>query len=113
MRLKKGAFWMNYLVTRHPGALQWLKTQSIEPFVPMAHLHNPDLIAPGDIVMGTLPLYLIAAVCTRGARYFHLDVALPDELRGTELTAQQLTGLNAELVEYSVQRHLPDRQGEA
>ncbi len=98
---------MIYLVARHPGARDWLQSQTAQPFIALRHLDDPEIIKPGDSVMGTLPLYLIAAVCARGARYFHLDVALPDTLRGQELTAQQLTHLNAALVEYSVQRHLP------
>jgi CRISPR-associated protein Csx16 len=99
---------MNYLITRHPGALDWLKGQVQQPFRHETHLTDLNVIKWGDCIMGTLPLHLIAAICARGARYFHLDVELPDYLRGAELSAQQLTELNAALVEYSVLRHLPD-----
>lgn len=99
---------MNYLVTRHPGALDWLKRHVQHPYIHVTHLTDLSLIKWGDCVMGTLPLYLIAGICNRGARYFHLEVVLPDYLRGTELSAQQLTEMDAALVEYSVLRHLPD-----
>jgi CRISPR-associated protein Csx16 len=99
---------MNYLVTRHSGALEWLRSHVEQPFIHIGHMTDLHILKQGDCVMGTLPLYLIAAVCVRGARYFHLDVELPDYLRGTELSAQKLRELNAELVEYSVLRHLPD-----
>ena len=99
---------MNYLVTRHPGALDWLQSQVVQPSIHIAHLTDLHIVKQDDDVFGTLPLYLIAAVCARGARYFHLDVQLPDYLRGAELSAQQLTDLNAALVEYTVLRHLPD-----
>jgi CRISPR-associated protein Csx16 len=99
---------MNYLVTRHPGALDWLQSQIPEPYVLIGHLTDLNGIMPGDCVMGTLPLHLIAGVCVQGARFFHLDVDLPDHLRGVELTMQQLIELEAALVEYRVLRHLPD-----
>ena len=99
---------MYYLVTRHPGGLDWLTRHVQHPFIHVTHLSDLNVIKWGDCVMGNLPLYLIAGICTRGARYFHLDVVLPDSLRGAELSAQQLTALNAALVEYSVLRHLPD-----
>lgn len=93
---------MIYLITRHPGALQWLQQKLSEPAVHLEHLNDPDLIGPGDIVVGTLPINLVAAICCRGARYLHLELELPQSLRGQELSVQQLNELGAALVEYAV-----------
>jgi CRISPR-associated protein Csx16 len=91
---------MNFLITRHVGAQEWLRKQISEPTVYLDHLAQIDVILPGDTVIGTLPINLIDAVCRRGGRYLHLVIDLPNELRGKELSAQQLIELNAELVEY-------------
>lgn len=93
---------MNYLITRHVGALEWLQNQISEPPVYLDHLTQIDTIQAGDTVIGTLPINLAEAVCRRGGRYLHLVIDLPMTLRGQELSARQLTELNAELVEYLV-----------
>lgn len=93
---------MNYLITRHVGALEWLQKQFSEPAVYLDHLAQIDVIHAGDTVIGTLPINLAEAVCRRGGRYLHLVIDLPMALRGQELSARQLTELNAELVEYLV-----------
>jgi len=95
---------MIYLVTRHPGAVEWLRRRLEGPAVHVEHLDNIASLGPGDIVAGTLPMHLAAQVCARGARYLHLEVELPRELRGLELAAEQLDALNARLVEYRVVR---------
>ncbi len=93
---------MIYLVTRHPGTLEWLRCQVTEPAAHLEHLVRIDAVDHGDTVIGTLPINLVEAVCRRGARYLHLEIDLPQALRGQELSARQLTELGAELVEYFV-----------
>jgi CRISPR-associated protein Csx16 len=90
-------------VTRHPGAVEWAARQGIAVDKTVAHL-DPDEIRPGDVVIGTLPVHLAAEVCAHGARYLHLVLDLPGELRGRELSAEQLLRLGARLEEYSVER---------
>ena len=63
-----------------------------------------EAVRPGDVVMGVLPVSLAAEVCARGARFLHLSVEVPPELRGQELSADDLERLGAELVEYEVRR---------
>lgn len=92
---------MKYLVTRHPGALQWLSQVIAEPSMHITHLSDLNLIQAGDIVVGTLPINLVAALNKRGARYFHLHIDMPEYLRGHELSKTQLEQLDASLVEYS------------
>lgn len=94
---------MNYLVTRHAGALAWLKQQVSAPFIHLTHLEDPSFITHGDMVYGTLPINLVAKICNQGARYKHLCINVPASLRGQEVSAEQLQALGAELVEYYVQ----------
>ena len=94
-----------YVVTRHAGAVQWLQNIVGEPYVLLAHLHDVHLVCAGDIIVGTLPVNLIAQINALGARYFHLNIPMPADLRGQELTADQLTQLGASLIEYSVMVH--------
>ena len=91
-----------YFISRHPGAVTWAERQGLGIDHVLPHLH-PAQVQVGDIVMGTLPLPVVAQVCARGARYLHLSVNLPFELRGQELSADQLTACGAQLCEYQVQ----------
>ena len=70
-----------YFVSRHPGAVTWAKRQGIHVDRIIDHL-DIALIHSGDTVIGTLPVNLAAEVCRRGARYLHLSLNLPAELRG-------------------------------
>ncbi len=101
---------MNYLVTRHLGSLQWLKQAVSEPVIPLHHLDDLHFIRQGDTVIGTLPIHMVANVCRQGAHYLHLECSLPYELRGQELTAQQLNKLGARLVEYHAHKSNTDEK---
>ena len=96
---------MIYLITRHAGAVQWLKAVVDEPYVLLAHLHAINMVQAGDVIIGTLPVNLIAKINRQGARYLHLHIDTRAHLRGQELTAAQLVQLGASLVEYSVHQH--------
>ena len=63
-----------------------------------------EAIRPGDVVMGVLPVSLAAEVCARGARFLHLELHMPPDMRGKELSANDMERLGAELVEYDVRR---------
>ncbi len=91
----------NWLVSRHPGAVEWIRYQGIAVDHQVQHL-DVSLVQDGDLVVGTLPIQLAAAVCQRGARYFHLSVQLPFELRGQELDSTTLNRLGAKLEEFAV-----------
>ncbi|WP_110620035.1 CRISPR-associated protein Csx16 [Thioalkalivibrio sp. ALE21] len=95
-----------YLVTRHPGAVEWAERRGMPIDRCIPHL-NPSILQPGDCVLGTLPIHLAARVCARGARYLHLSLDIPPELRGQELDADTLDTCNARLEEYRV-THIPD-----
>ncbi|GIX29852.1 MAG: hypothetical protein KatS3mg124_0324 [Porticoccaceae bacterium] len=89
------------LVTRHPGAVEWLRRRGLAPDRVVAHL-DPAEVEAGDWVVGILPVHLAAAVVGRGARYFHLCLDLPEAARGRELSADELEACNARLAEFEV-----------
>lgn len=92
-----------FFVSRHPGATAWAARQGLAVDVAVAHL-DVEEIQPGDVVVGTLPVNLAAAVCARGGRYFNLSLSLPQAARGRELTARELDAFGACLEEYTVHK---------
>lgn len=92
-----------WLISRHPGTLQWVQQQGLTFDHHQPHL-NPADVQTGDSVYGTLPVSLIASINARGARYFHLEMDLPANKRGTELTPQDLVELGAHWQEYRAER---------
>ncbi|MBB5015891.1 CRISPR-associated protein Csx16 [Rehaibacterium terrae] len=91
-----------WLVSRHPGAIAWLRSRGIQANE-VRHLDH-EQVMPGDEVFGTLPLHVAAAVCSRGARVFCLTMDLPAELRGQELDLQTMERLNVRLEEFHIAR---------
>lgn len=92
-----------YLITRHPGAIEWASRQGLQVDKQLPHL-NPALIQPGDAVIGTLPVNLAAEVCQRGGQFYNLSLDLPPAARGQELTADDLDLYGARLEEYTIQK---------
>ena len=92
-----------YFISRHPGAIAWAHAQGISVDQQLAHL-DIQCIQAGDIVIGSLPVNLAAAVCACGAEYIHLALKLPEHWRGQELSAEQMQACGAQLEAYSVQK---------
>lgn len=90
-----------WFITRHPGAIDWARTQQLPVDQFVSHL-DPVQVQSGDTVMGSLPVHLAADICRRGARYLHLSLDLPAEFRGRELSAQELHQCNARLQAFLV-----------
>ncbi|BCU08391.1 CRISPR-associated protein Csx16 [Allochromatium tepidum] len=95
-----------YFVSRHPGAHDWAAEEGFAVEAVIVHL-DPALIQPGDRVIGSLPVNLAAEVCARGARYLHLSLDLPPELRGRELSTEQMRACGARIEEYRITRVEP------
>ncbi|ADP71124.1 CRISPR-associated protein, VVA1548 family [Rhodomicrobium vannielii ATCC 17100] len=91
-----------YFVTRHEGAIDWALRKGIEAQL-VTHL-DPSKIEKGDVVLGTLPVQIIAQINERGARYLHLEMSLPADQRGIALTADDMERLGAQLIEYEARR---------
>ena len=90
-----------WFVTRHPGAIEWAQRRGLPVDRLIEHL-DPDHIAPGDTVIGILPVNLVARVCERGARYLNLSLDLPAAARGRELSAEELDAYGARIEGYEV-----------
>ena len=91
----------SYFVSRHPGAIEWAARQHMPVDQRLGHL-DPAIIKVGDTVIGSLPVNLAAQVCAAGAAYWHLSLELPVELRGVELSAEDMRRLGARVERFDV-----------
>lgn len=90
-----------WFISRHPGAIAWAQEQGLRVDRLAAHL-DVELVQPGDVIIGTLPVNLVAQVCALGAGYLNLSLTLPADWRGRELSADELRACNARLEAYQV-----------
>ena len=90
-----------WFVSRHPGALEWIRRQGVAVDRMVPHL-DPRDVGHGDTVIGTLPVNRAAELQARGARYVHLALELPPDWRGRELSADDMEAIGACLREYRV-----------
>ena len=90
-----------WFVTRHPGAARWAVDSGIdvsdEHVVPEIDFSR---ITVGDVIIGALPVHVVAEVNKRGARYLHLALDVPVSARGRELSAEQMRSYGSRLEEY-------------
>lgn len=89
-----------YFISRHSGAVAWAESQGFHVDQCLTHF-DVTLVQSGDMILGTLPVNLIAEVNKRGGRYFHLTLELPAEARGKELTAEDMRAFGARLEEFT------------
>ena len=91
-------------VSRHPGALQWMRAHGPAFARHVTHLEENDFqqLGSGDIVIGSLPVHLAARVCERGAQYWNLSFNMPAAARGKELSAVELRSMGAALERFEV-----------
>ncbi len=92
-----------YFISRHTGAKDWISTQGIAIDKIQSHLDINDINA-GDTVIGTLPIQLVAEVCQRGAKYFHLTLNLPEHLRGKDLSPADMDSAGAKLEQFTAEK---------
>ena len=79
-----------HLVSRHPGALAWLQRHA-RPGPVFVHTHLDRLeFDAGDIVCGVLPVHLMARINQLGARVAVIEMDVPADLRGRELSPEEL-----------------------
>jgi len=90
-----------WFVSRHQGAGEWFRKQGIEVERHVEHLHIEEIQAD-DIVIGSLPVNLVAEICDRGGRYVHLSLDLPRDWRGKELSPDDMERFHARLEEFHV-----------
>jgi len=92
-----------WFISRHLGAIEWIKQQNIQIDRFESHL-DTSLVQAGDVVIGTLPIHLVAEICQKGAKFYFLSVNVKPEQRGTELTAQQLVEQGCTLQAFHIQK---------
>lgn len=103
-----------HIVTRHAGSIEWLARKGVRGNI-VLHLERGTLdgLEPGDLVVGTLPVPLIASVCATGARYVHLRLDLPRDRRGDDLTADEVEAFGARLEAFhAIVTPMPDLWGD-
>lgn len=92
-----------WFISRHQGAIDWVKQQAIKIDRFEAHL-DTTLIQENDVVIGTLPIHLAAKVCQKGAKFYFLSINITPEQRGTELTHEQLISQGCSLQPFFIQK---------
>lgn len=95
---------MIYFVSRHAGAIEWVKNQNIhiDCFIEHLDLTNIHLTAD-DTVIGTLPVHLAAAVCATGAKFYFLQINASLAQRGKNLSADDMQIMNCSLHRFFVE----------
>ena len=86
------------IITRHKGAVDWIKKHYPE-FSAFEHLtHANKLDIQGNIIIGTLPVNL--AVLSK--EYWHLTMNIPVEFRGKELTVEDMEIFGCSIYRYKI-----------
>lgn len=96
-----------YFITRHSGAVEWAKSEGFDVTNLVSHADESffSSLKAGDKVIGILPVSLAFRVCSAGCEFYDLSLPqLPAELRGKELTAQQMRECGATVTRYYVSR---------
>ena len=78
-----------WFVSRHEGAIDWAWSQGLPVDVWANHIKVSD-VGADDVVMGTLPVDMIAQLNVRGVKVFFLTIPLTLAQRGIELTMEDL-----------------------
>ncbi|MDG6882239.1 putative CRISPR-associated protein, VVA1548 family [Phocoenobacter uteri] len=90
-----------YFISRHQGAIDWIKSQQIDVDQFVDHL-DMDMVKQGDTVIGTLPIHLAAQVCKKGAKFYFLSVNVTKEQRGRELNKNELVKQECKLQQFMI-----------
>jgi len=86
------------IITRHPGALKWLRKHHPE-YKEVEHIvHAKPEDIEGNIVIGMLPIHM--AVLAK--EYWNLSLNIPAEMRGKELTVSDMEKYNCKIEQYKI-----------
>jgi len=89
------------IVTRHSGAVAWLEQKGFRGEV-ITHL-SPEQVSKGDTIVGVLPVHIVAELKEKGAQVFIIVLPqVPSEMRGHELSPEQMDEFGARLLEVEV-----------
>ncbi|WGE85078.1 CRISPR-associated protein Csx16 [Actinobacillus equuli] len=92
-----------WFISRHQGAIDWIKQQAIQIDRFEQHFDVAEIQAD-EVVIGTLPIHLAAEVCQKGAKFYFLSVNVTREQRGTELTCEQLVKQGCSIEPFYIQK---------
>lgn len=95
---------LTYFVGRHTGSRDWIQQKGVHIDHFVEHLDIAHTPKAGDTVIGTLPVHLVAALNKKGVKFLHLALTIDADIRGQELSAQQVEQLAPRLDEYLVIR---------
>ncbi|WP_095499174.1 CRISPR-associated protein Csx16 [Paraferrimonas haliotis] len=90
------------IVSRHPAAVRWLEQLGFGNCEHQDHLSDINTLKEGDLVIGTLPIHLIAALTRKRVTYWHLSLTVPAHLRGVEMSENQLLSCSPRLERFDV-----------
>ena len=98
-----------YLITRHEGTRIWAEAKARHgqlPFTIDRTLDHLDLsiLKKGDVVVGTLPIRMVAELQAKGVKFWSLDIETPPAERGKELTGVQVYRLGGRFARYEVKQ---------
>lgn len=80
------------------------KKNGVDFDVHLTHLNDDMPLKAGDVIIGTLPINIIAQINAMGVRYIHLSLTIPPHLRGVELNVDELNECQATLEEFLVKK---------
>ncbi|MDN3651363.1 CRISPR-associated protein Csx16 [Thalassotalea ponticola] len=93
-------------VSRHLATIEWAKVNGLNIDAWVEHLDESVALKPGDHVIGTLPINIVEKLNSQGVTYSHFSLDIKKDLRGKELTMEQLLSCQPRLDSYSVTRNL-------
>lgn len=79
---------MRWVITRHKGAIEWLKNNGIVGDIYIDSLPDPEIVNEGDEIFGLVPLSFIPRLLEKHCKIFLIEV--PHRKRKQELTAEEM-----------------------
>ena len=89
------------IISRHPGAIKWLKEKLEEDCEVKEHFTSEDIseLTGGDKVYGILPIPLVSEVLKKGADFYLISLpVVAFSERGNELTPEGMEKAGAKIM---------------
>lgn len=92
------------MVTRHSGALEWLKRQGFEQAKVTPHFTEADVakVTADTTIIGVLPPDVVRRIQEKGGNFVGLEMEFRDGDHKADLTADEMTTRNAKLTGFHV-----------
>ena len=87
------------IVSRHPAAIKWINKYYPDfNGIIKSHIAEDEII--GNRIIGTLPVQLAALA----AEYFHLSIKVPAEMRGKELSIEDMVQFGCKIERFTIKK---------